>query len=113
MKTSSYRIPVDIRANIILDSINYEVLIINLSADGACIEHDDVINKIVLAEGALLRLEFLTPREELIKMEGKVVWSKTVEQEDERYNVGVQFIDIPAEYNDFFHYLYVRDMRVM
>ncbi len=113
MKTSSYRIPVEIKADIILDDINYKVLIVNLSADGACIENDFVINKIHLTEGTVLRLEFLNPKDAIVSVESKVVWSRNFEPDDERYNVGLRFTDISPEYQDFFHNLYIRDMRVM
>jgi hypothetical protein len=113
MKMSAYRIPVDIRADIILDNLNYEVQIINLSADGACIENDSLLNKIELTVGMLMRLEFHTPKEDEINMESKIIWSRNFEPDDEIYSVGMQFIDKPPEYDEFFHNLYIRDMRVM
>jgi hypothetical protein len=80
MGTSTYRIPVDINANLIIDNQRYEVKIMNLSENGACIANDNLMNK------------------------------KT-DQDDEIYNLGLQLVEIPAEYDDFFQSLYVSNMR--
>jgi hypothetical protein len=111
MGTSTYRIPVDINANLIIDNQRYEVKIMNLSENGACIANDNLMNKIELPAGKLLGMEFLDPEKEIINVNCEVVWSNKTDQDDEIYNLGLQLVEIPAEYDDFFQSLYVSNMR--
>lgn len=111
MGMSTYRIPVDITADIIIDNQRYEVKIMNLSENGACITNDNLTNKIEIPAGKLLGMEFLDPKKEIINVHCKVIWSNKTDQDDEIYNVGLQLVEIPAEYDNFFQGLYVSNMR--
>jgi hypothetical protein len=111
MGTSTYRIPVNINADIIIENQRYEVKIMNLSENGACIENDSLINKIDLPAGLLLGMEFIGPEKETIHVNCKVVWSNKFGQDEELYNLGLLLVEIPEEYDNFFQSLYVSNMR--
>lgn len=76
----------------------YEALLMNISRDGALVEHDDVVRP-----GSTSSLE-LEINGKQVKLRARVVWSAVVRQgftQDNElaliYNSGLEFFDLPEE----------------
>ncbi len=107
-----YRIPVELEAELILNSKRYEGVIENISEEGVYMKIPSEKMPADLAPGSELELEFELPSDETLTLNCKLMWSDNTQPDSSSNNIGLEITDLPQEYEDFHKELYIKHMGV-
>ncbi len=97
-----YRKNVSLGAKLIHDSKNSTVFIKNLSRIGIFIEATHLITGIEFSNWKTIKLKFRPPLRETLSVQCEVKWSHKTPPFGLTKSIGLEIIDTPPEYEEFF-----------
>jgi hypothetical protein len=100
-KNRSYRIPVEINAEVSSNKIMHEGIIENLSEEGLCMRITPTKTTKDFTTGIRLDLRFQLPSGETLMLFCKKRWSYRITPRSLIKRVGMEIIDPPVKYKDF------------
>ena len=104
-RRSSKRKIVSIHAELISDGTSYEVFIENMSKDGIYIVTNPEKTNVDFITGKRFNVEFQTASGGILNLKCRVKWQYKTPPHGLTYSVGMEIIDPPAPYKEFFQSL--------
>ncbi len=113
VRRCSNRIPVKFEAELISNGIRYDGVIENLSEDCIYIRTLPKKTAVDFPPETTLELEFQLPSGETLNLHCKVIWSNKTTPNGLTNNLGLEIIEIPLTYEEFFKTLFIHTMEIL
>lgn len=101
-KRKCLRIPLGLQAELVSDNVSYHAVIVNISESGMCLRIPHVNDNHFLESDTNVTLKLHTPSRTIIHLHCRQKWSYKITPASLIENIGVELIDPPENYGDFF-----------